>query len=442
MKKSMSAAFILFCAALIFAQETNKNEALSITVDKAVNLALENNLNLKRSQLTLDLQKKQSDFAWGSVSPSASLSGSYSVPFTDDKTYDSSMSASASLSLSLTPSIYTTIRAAKLNYANGLETYENAKKTIELNVRKLFYSLLYTKESLSLQERNLETAKQRYLLNKDKYELGKLSELDLLTSQVNYESLKPSLESANIAYENSLDSFKQTLGISQEEQISLDGKLDDFVDEKINEKYFTYDIENVPSVKTIKNSITSAENTLLASRFSAWGPSLSVSYTYGLGKMTNVKGTATDSDSTTNALTLSARIPLDGYLPWSSGALSIESQKTNLADLNLQLENQKTSVEIDVKNGIKKINQAQSQLDSLKNNVDLAQRSYDMTLTAYNHGSKDLLTLQNAADSLLSSKINLQSQYYTLACALLDLENTLGLPFGTLTTPEAESQSK
>jgi len=57
-----------------------------------------------------------------------------------------------------------------------------------------------------------------------------------------------------------------------------------------------------------------------------------------------------------------------------------------------------------------------------------------MTLNAYNHGSKDLLTLQNSADSLLSAKINLMQQKYTLISAVLDLENTLGIPFGSLGT--------
>ena len=55
-----------------------------------------------------------------------------------------------------------------------------------------------------------------------------------------------------------------------------------------------------------------------------------------------------------------------------------------------------------------------------------------MTLTAYNHGSRDLLTLQNSADSLLRAKTDRESHIYNLICAVLDLENTLGIPFGSL----------
>ena len=55
-----------------------------------------------------------------------------------------------------------------------------------------------------------------------------------------------------------------------------------------------------------------------------------------------------------------------------------------------------------------------------------------MALAAYNAGSKDLLSLQTAADNLAGAKNTLQNQRYTIISAILDLENTLGVPFGTL----------
>ena len=103
-----------------------------------------------------------------------------------------------------------------------------------------------------------------------------------------------------------------------------------------------------------------------------------------------------------------------------------------MKDLQLQLENEKTSASLNVQNSIKNILQKQSQMDMLDRNVEIAQKAYDMTLTAYNHGSRDLLTLQNAADSLLKAKTDRESHIYNLICAVLDLENMLGLPFGSL----------
>jgi len=395
-----------------------------LTVDDAVILAADNNISLQRQRISLNTLEKKKDTSWNGISPSLSASGNMSIPFEENSKMSYSISASASLNF--TPSLFTAIKTAKLNYENGVTSYENAVRTVELNVRKVFCNLLYTKENIQLQERKLETAKSLYESNLAKYNRGQLSELDLLNSQYNYESTIPTLQSLQINYDNSIATFKQTLGLNQSEKIELVGNIEDFLN--IGKIEINKNIEEVPAVKTILANMELAKTQLLATRFSAWGPSLSASYSYG--QSGNFE--SSDLRTTGNALSLSLRIPLDGFLPWSNGALSIANQKANLQDLELQLKEKKESTELEIQNSIKKIEQAQAQLNVLENNVELAQKRYNMTLTAYNHGSKDLLTLQNASDALMTARINLSSQKITIFSAILDLENILGVPFGTL----------
>lgn len=394
-----------------------------LTVDEAVILAADNNISLQRQRISLNTLEKKKNTSWNGISPSLSASGSASIPFEDG---DISYSVSGSVGLSFTPSLFTSIKSAKLNYENGVTSYENAVRNIELNVRKIFCSLLYTKENIELQQRKMETAKSLYESNLAKYNRGQLSELDLLNSQYSYESVIPTLQSLQNSYENSIATFKQTLGLSQDVQIELVGNIEDYLN--IGKIEINKSIEEVPSVKTILANIELAKTSLLATRFSAWGPSISASYSYGKA------GTSASSDlrTTGNSLSLSLRLPLDGFLPWSNGALSIANQKANLQDLELQLKEKKESVALEIQNNIKNIEQAQAQLKVLESNVQLAQKRYNMTLTAYNHGSKDLLTLQNASDALMTARDNLSSQKIKIFSAILDLENTLGVPFGTL----------
>ncbi len=452
----------LFLIESVFSAET-KSEVKKISIEEAIQLATDNNISLKRNKLSLDLLAKKNATSWNNLSPTISISGSYGDSLENDsyrysvsdyKNFSASSSSNTgslfpgdnanysltgSISLNLTPSVYTTIRAAYLNYEDGKYSYEQAIKTVELNLRKAFYSILYQQENIALQTRNLQTAEQQYNLNLDKYNKGNLSELDLLTSQVNYENLKPTLDSSVITYENNIASFKQILGIEQDVEIELEGSLED----ALPKSPITVDstLDQIPSIVTIENQIESAKNSLLATRFSAWGPTITASWSYGLSSSGSSSasysagnwGTSSSSSwGSSSSLSIGLKIPLDGYLPWSSGAMSIESQKTTVKDLQLQLENEKTNVSIEIQNYLNQIAQAQLQLDSLQKNVELSQKTYDMTLTAYNHGSKDLLTLQNASDSLMKAKNSQQSQYYTLISAILDLENTLGIPFGTL----------
>lgn len=429
LKKLLVLSVFTFLSFAIYSQELT---ARQLTVEDAVILATDNNVTLKRQKLNLELLEKKKNTSWNSASPSLSGTGSYSHSFkeaTITNPATDSLSGTVSVSMALTPALFSSIKTASLNYENGKSSYEEAVRSIELSVRKLYYSLIFAKENIALQERNIETAKQRYELNLDKYNKGQLSELDMLSSRYSYESAKPNLESSIITYENNIATFKQTLGIKQTEEIILTGSLEDFSD--VGEISVDAVIEEIPSVKTIKRNIEIAKANLMATRFSAWGPTVSLGYNYGYSSA-KANDEWSDLSNSTNALSVNVKIPLDGYLPWSTGAVNIASMKANVEDLELQLENEKTTVELNIQNSVKKIKQAQSQLSSLEKNVELAQKTYDMTLSAYNHGSKDLLTLQSSADSLLSAKTNLQSQSYTLISAILDLENTLGVPFGTL----------
>jgi outer membrane protein TolC len=81
---------------------------------------------------------------------------------------------------------------------------------------------------------------------------------------------------------------------------------------------------------------------------------------------------------------------------------------------------------------VRKINQAIYQIDSLKSNVELAEKTYNMTKSAYNYGNTDLLNLQSASDKVLSASVNLKYQAYSLISTILQLENLLGIPYGTL----------
>jgi outer membrane protein TolC len=275
----------------------------------------------------------------------------------------------------------------------------------------------------------METARLRYENNRDKYNRGQLSELDLLQSQYSYESQRPAIESAEISYQNNLASFKQIMGLSQNEKIELSGSLADTIPPESFS--ISQSVEDLPSVKKIKASIEQQKNSLLSTRFSAYGPTLSASYSYGKAG-SNLTKDFSDLSTTGNKISLGISIPLDGYIPWTTGSQSIANQKAALKDLELQLENEKTTAELNLQNSIKNILQKQSQMELLDRNVEIAQKAYDMTLTAYNHGSRDLLTLQNSADSLLRAKTDRESHIYNLICAVLDLENTLGIPFGSL----------
>lgn len=420
---NLKGSFLLFLPFLLMNVLSAQKKIL--TIEDAVQLAKENNISVKTAENTLDNLELLNKYSWNSVSPTATLSGNISDDIENDS---SSFSFSGSVNLNLKTNLYSEIKGAKLNYEKGLLTYNEAVRKIELSVRKSFYNLIYQKENLVLQKRSLETSKTQYLNNQEKFQNGKISELDAFTSRVNYESKKPLVESAEINFQNDLATFKQLLGISQQTEIELDGSLDEI----LNLKEISFGLlpkvdEPAPDVKSAEYNVEIAKNSLLDSRFSAYAPTVTGSYSYGKSKNSNQ-----DDWTTTNKLSVGISVPLDGVLPWSARAVNIKTNKNALDTAEKNLEDAKTSVAVQTESYIRKINQAVKQLDSLKSTEELASQTYQMTLTAYNYGKTDFLSLQNANDSVLSAGVNLKSQAYTLISTILDLENVLGLDFGTL----------
>ena len=427
---------LILASAMSFGQ--SENEAVrSLTVDEAVELAKKNNVSVARSQITLDAVARAKAHSWNSMSPSASVSASSTVPIDalsdSDSNYTASFGVSATVSVSLSANLFTSMNAAKIAYESGKLSFDDAVKSVELGVREAFYGLLYERENIILQERNLEIAKTQYNNNLAKYNQGRLSEIDVLSAEVNYKSKIPTVESVRTTFLNDLASFKQTLGLHLAEKIELAGTLDDLIN--LNE--ISVDIKNVQSssIKLLEYELENAKNSVLENRFSAFAPILNASFKWSDGNWyVGYDGTLPEDKKAKKSasISLSATIPLDGVLPWSARNDAIDSAQDKVKALELQLDNEKKNLARTVMSSLRSIKQSQESIKYKQANVTLAQKTYDMTAEAYNRGTKDLLTLQNANTSLLNAQVSLKSETLTLIRTILNLENTIGVDFGTL----------
>ena len=415
--------FSVFSWNVFSAENGELSKEKILTLEECISLAKENNLSIKVHKNTLNDLKRKNETSWNSVSPSIKGDAAFQDDFTNKTT--ESFSISGSLGLTLSTNLYSTIKGAKLNYENGLLTYNQAVKQIEMSVWKTFYDLIYKTEYFSFQSQNLLTAKKNYEQNLEKFKNGKISELDVMSSRVSYEQKKPVLEEARIDLTNNLELFKNIIGVDFDDEIKLDGSLDfllELKDIKLPPK------ENPsPDVQAAKFAVEIAENNLLAQRFSSYSPVITGTYKYG--QTLNIDNSLWNE---TSSLSVGVSIPLDSYLPWSSSAVSINSKKESLESAKLNLEDAENSIRVNTENALRKINQIISMLEVSKETVALAKKTYEMTETAYNYGKTDFLTLQNASDNVLNAEVSLKNQAKTLMETLLDTEYLLGLEFGTI----------
>lgn len=446
--KKIVILLMIFAAGFCFAQNQVQGEKsdypakdanqYSLSVDDAVELARKNNVSIQRNQITLDAALRNKNHSWNSVSPALSVGATSSVPLDSltggdqNSKYTASFGINATASVSLSANLYTQIKSAKLAYEQQQITFDDAVRKIELSVRQSYYGLIYEKENIKLQEENLRIAKQQYESNLAKYNAGRLSEVDALSAEVNYKSKIPTVESSRTTYQNDMDSFKQVLGLMLFDDVTLTGSLEDYL--YLDE--ISVDLKNMKSaeLELLKSKVDAAKNSVLDKRFSAFAPNLNASLSWRDASWYAGYDGDDKPDATKSAnLTLSATIPLDGVLPWSSRNDAVDSAKDSVKDYELQFDDKLKAVKRSVDASVRSIKQSQEAIRYKQSNVDLAQKTYDMTSEAYNRGTKDLLTLQNSNSTLLEAKVSLNNEILTLARDIMSLEYTIGAEFGSLT---------
>jgi outer membrane protein TolC len=405
-------------------------------VDDAVQLALDNNAGLRQSEIAVRAAQRAMDLSWGGLIPGLSLGAGASrpnVPSTGGTTSTVTINGSVSTALTLTTAVIGTMQIDKVLYDQAQLSYQTSRRTVELSVRKAYYSLLIARENIGVLQKSVDTAQKNYDQTEARRKAGLAPELDSLTALVALEKLKPTMDSAQVSYENQLADFRQLLGMDQARVPALTGTLDSATP-LAAENTSTPALANLtallgasPTITALQMSLNLARAREAAAQRSMYSPALSLALSY---RPTSSDNAATWKDA--GSLSATATFPLDKMLPWSQEHQSAAAMADSVATLEISLAEARTSADLQVRSLVRRIDQARSSLKALRLNATLAERTYTLTEEAYRFGTRDVLGLQNAQDNLQAARMQVLSQLYTLISAALDLEYALEVPFGTL----------
>lgn len=417
-------------------EDAANQKTLTITVQDAVDQALKTHIDIQRGTITLNQKKREKNHSWNSILPSLTVSGTGRDTNTwkDSDTNTLSVTAGIEASLTLDTGLPDKIQKIKSAYESEQITFDATARSTESAVRQSFYNLLYLKETWDSAQSTCDSYKRAYEQTQAKYNRGVASQIDLLSAQVNYESSKPDVDSAQNTYLNSLISFLDTVGfdIEDEMKVELDGTLDvaDTIKE-ITPDVISKNLSNAPEIKALEANLKTAQYEARSSKLSSFAPSLTLggSYTPELWQKETKSKTETETPSWSASVGIT--LPLDSWVPGSSTRDTVAALDDTVKDYEVQLENKRKTVKTSAVEKLKNIELSKKTVEARKLNLSLAEQSYQMTEEAYNRGTKDLLTLQNALDTLEKAQLQLKSEQYTLISNVLDLENMLGLDLET-----------
>ena len=425
---------------------------ISLTVEQAVAYANQNSKTLKSSAIDLEMKKRADSYKWNQFLPSVNISGTISR---SNEKIDTSAAMMESLgplfgalqlptpaakeiteadhwmlvgnvgiSWSFSFALIDGMKLVKKQYEAGLITWDQTVRQNELQIRKLFYGLLLQQESLSLQKQTLENARLRMEQARVNYRNGLIPELTLLQAQVAYENARPTIMKQEQAMSQQLDLFGFMLGLPAGTKITLEGAIDpSFVDLNPDRLISLY-AQNHPDILSLQKNLEILNLNLKLQNMQAYTPALQLSWGFQ-PVVSDITSNWIDTYMDNGAFSATLAWNLTNLLPFSANRQSAKDTKDNIRKLELSLETLIEKTELDIRTKVDALAQSQAAIEASAGNIQLAQRSYDMTLVAYRNGTVELLDVRDAESQLNQAKLGLVNEKFNYLSGLLDLEYTL-----------------
>ncbi|MDR2702358.1 MAG: TolC family protein [Spirochaetaceae bacterium] len=454
--------YVLFLALVprIFAQEAGASRPVSITPDKAVEMAIENNLSIKQAQIANEAKRRNAKTPWNQLIPTVdvagtlgrsnierSITGFVPVPIPGYPIYGVMpysvdapqwfLSGSLQVALNLNVAIYAALVQIKEEYQAGKVTIEKAKLQMERDIRKAYYNMLLAKERISLLQESYANAGRQVTMAQANYRAGLIPEVSLLQVQVARENMKPQIDEAENAYRMAMASFAMFLGLpynAEFELVSLPGNAAFIVLEA--QALISQAAANKPDIEELRRTLAAlkAQKTLLF--YSLYTPTLSLGFTMDPAfqgdpwKDNWFKGDLWKQQSGMFRITLAWR--LNALLPFSKEANDYKAMEDAVKAMELGMFRAIQGTEVEVYNIILQLEKTRTTAEAQRLTVELAERTLRLSETAYRNGLKQFIEVQNDELALRQARLGSLQQNYTYLMGLLDLEYALGVPFGSL----------
>ncbi len=424
----------LFAAATMLAFASALASAEQVTVDRAVELAIANNLSLVSERLGVESRKLVRDTAWNRFIPTLSV-GTSLTRLNDDPNDPTDLGLprwylglNLTAQLPLNMALQNGIRQTVLDYESGLLSLETAEKQLSRDVRKGFYNLLLLQANIELMGQNIEAARKRYAQAQANYRAGLVPEYTVLSAQVALENLKPALEELQNGYDAALGGFHLTLGLGRAVPLDLQGAIEiaptrvdaqQLIDSRIRERL---------DIRSLDMAIASLRNGREATVNQKLRPTLALRFSMDPTYMNEPWESGWLSDLQDNwvqqqgALVLSLTMPVDGFFPSSTTKVDLAGFDAQIRQSELRREQALRGAEVEIETLVRNLDRARTSIATLELNVSLADRAYRLAEEAYNAGSRELLEVQNAELELRKARLEVLKAKYTYITGLLDLE--------------------
>lgn len=438
---------LVISSLFVFISFTSVSQEKILSLNDCIELAIENNENLKNSKLeeriSKALSKEYLSIGFPQINFDGGLQYNHDVPKSlidisrfmpgvpegteqevqFGQTYDGRVDLFVNQMI-FNGSYFVGLSAARELVRLSEKLTERNEIDINESVQKAFFTVLNTKSRIDLVEANLNRLNTLLGQTKELYINGFIEKLDVDRIQVAYNNLTSEKIKADRFYKLSKEVLNFQIGLPVGTDIELTGEL---TEEVINN--FNYNLDDFDYSKRIEYSILQTDKNLkfydLKNNRSQYLPQIYANYNYGYNTSSSNYDLFFDSNRWKSFGTVGLKIIIpifDGFLKRSK----INQSKYKIEQVENQMMFLERSINLQINQSISNYENTKESLLISKQNLELAQNVYLATEKKYKEGVGSNLEVIDSNNSLKIAQNQYYNSLYESIIASIDIKKTLG----------------
>ncbi len=432
-------------AASLFAVSAQEQSAaqpeqkLVLTLEQALEIALSENPTIKIADQQIEIKRYAKQGTYASLYPQIDATASYqrvikkqtmSMDFggqtqTIKVGSDNSFNGGITLGMPVVNAqLWQSLKVSALDVELAVEQARSSRIDMVEQVTKAYYGILLAKQSYDLYQRVYDNAVDNHDIVKKKFDVGSVSEYDLIRSNVSVQNALPNVIEAEYTVTLALWQLKALLGIDLQRNIDVTGSLMDYV-HALDKSYdiSQLNLENNTTLKQLDVQEQMLEHAVKITKL-ANVPSLSLNAAYlytalgNDGKFFN-KG----AWNPYSYAGLQLNIPI---FAGNKRRAATREAKLNLANIQLQRENIERQLRVGIVQYLNNMQSSVKKYHASAATVDQAQRGYDIAVKRYDVGRGTLVDIDNSQVALTQAELQRNQSIYNFLTAKVSLDKVLG----------------
>jgi outer membrane protein TolC len=310
------------------------------------------------------------------------------------------------------------LKRIEFDYENAGINYALQRLNTERNITNQFYTVYMAQNNLEISKEEFENAKQSYEIIKNKVDADLSAKEELYQAEVNLATAQSSMEERIVSLENAKDVLKQSLGMSLNDSIKVIA---------------------VVNVNPVLINLEDAINKGLASRMELRQREIDIelaelqmiqtkslnefkgdiSLSIGIIGDHERFGNIYDNPTQNPRVAISFTVPI---FDWGEKKARVQAQKTAQTIAKLEQQDEKIDIELNIRQVWRRLENLHTQIDIAEKSVRNAQLTYDLNLTRYREGDLTGMEISQFQTQLSNRKISYSQALINYKIELLNLK--------------------